>query len=92
VAPLLRKLADGLDSPPIRLRGRLASGGFLPAPDARQTIWPARAKVVDGQYELTLLPLASSGDSSGLTGANALLPLPANGLDPARLVEFIACD
>ena len=91
VAPLLQKLVTGIDSSPLRLRGRLAPGGPLPAPDARQTIWPARATIVDGQYELTLLTLASSGDSSGLTGANALLPLPANGLDADRPVDFIHC-
>ncbi len=91
VAPLLQKLVTGIDSSPLLLRGRLAPGGPLPAPDARQTIWPARATIVDGQYELTLLTLASSGDSSGLVGANALLPLPANGLDPDRPVDFIHC-
>ena len=91
VAPLLQKLVTGIDSSPLRLRGRLAPGGPLPAPDARQTIWPARATIVDGQYELTLLTLASSGDSNGLVGANALLPLPANGLDPDRPVDFIHC-
>ena len=91
VAPLLRKLVTGADAVPLRLAGRLARDSHRPAPDARQTIWPARATVVDGHYELTLLPLASSGDSSGLVGANALLPLPANSLDPAQPVEFISC-
>ncbi|MEI6106954.1 MAG: molybdopterin molybdotransferase MoeA [Opitutae bacterium] len=92
VAPLLEKFATGLDAIPKQLRGRLAAGGALPPRDARQTIWPARAAIVDGQPELTLLTLASSGDGSGLVGSNALVPLPANGLDPAQPVEFIACD
>jgi molybdopterin molybdotransferase len=91
VAPLLHKLATGQDAPPPRLRGRLAPDSPLPAHDARQTIWPARATIVDGLHELTLLPLASSGDSSGLAGANALLPLPPKGLDPTEPVEFIDC-
>ncbi|MDQ5977763.1 MAG: molybdopterin molybdotransferase, partial [Verrucomicrobiota bacterium] len=90
-APLLQKLVTGLDVGPPRLHGRLAPGGPLPPPDARQTIWPARVTVVDGEHQVTLLTLASSGDSSGLVGANALVPLPANGLDAARPVEFIPC-
>jgi len=91
VVPLLRKLETGGEATPLRLAGRLAPGSHRPTPEARQTIWPARATVVDGHYELTLLPLASSGDGTGLAGANALLPLPANGLDPAQPVAFISC-
>jgi molybdopterin molybdotransferase len=63
----------------------------LPPPDARQTIWPARVEFVEGEPHVTLLTLASSGDSSGLVGANALVPLQANGLDPAQPIEFIDC-
>lgn len=91
VAPLLRKLETGTDATPPRLTGRLAPGAQPPPPDKRQTFWPCRATVVNGVYELAPLPLASSGDSSGLVGANALLPLPANSLDPAQPVEFIPC-
>lgn len=91
VAPLLLKLATGLDAAPPRRRGRLAPGGPLPPPDARQTIWPAHVTIVDGEPLVTLLTLASSGDSSGLVGANALVPLPSTGLDPAQPVEFIDC-
>lgn len=91
IAPLIQKLVSGLDAMPLRMRGRLAPSGPLPPPDARQTIWPARANLVEGEYHLTLLTLASSGDSCGLAGANALLPLPPNGLDPAQPVEFIPC-
>jgi molybdopterin molybdotransferase len=91
VAPLLQKLVTGLDAAPPRLRGRLAPGGPLPPPDARQTIWPAHVTVVDGEAHLTLLTLASSGDSSGLVGANALVPIPPTGFDPAQPVEFIDC-
>ncbi len=91
VAPVLRKLETGIDAIPPRLTGRLAPGATRPAPDQRQTFWPCRADIVNGIPELTPLPLASSGDSSGLAGANALLPLPANNLDPAQPVEFIPC-
>jgi molybdopterin molybdotransferase len=75
VAPLLRKLQTGVDAAPPRLTGRLVTAAKLPAPDARRTFWPCRAQVVNGVHELTPLPLASSGDSSGLVGANALLDL-----------------
>jgi molybdopterin molybdotransferase len=91
VAPLLAKLQTGFDVALPRLTGRLAPGSKAPSPDARRTFWPCRAAVSNGMHELTLLPLASSGDSSGLVGANALLPLPANSLDPAQPVEFIPC-
>lgn len=91
LAPLLRKLATGIDAAPVLLRGRLAANSPPPQPDARQTIWPARVTILNGEHQLTLLPLVSSGDSSGLVGANALIPLTANGLDPSRPVEFIPC-
>lgn len=91
VAPLLQKLQTGRDTPLPRLAGRLAAGTKAPLSDARRTYWPCRAIVANGVHELTLLPLASSGDGVGLVGANALLPLPANSLDPAQPVEFIPC-
>ena len=91
VAPLLQKLQTGLDPTPLRLTGRLAPGTKLPPTDARRTFWPCRTTIVNSGHELTLLPLASSGDSSGLVGANALLPLPANSLDPAQPIDFIPC-
>jgi molybdopterin molybdotransferase len=91
VVPLLQKLATGLDPAPARRRGRLAPGSPLPPPDTRQTIWPARTQTTEGHYEVTLLPLVSSGDGSGLVGANALVPLPAEGFGPGQAVEFIDC-
>ncbi len=91
VAPLLQKLQTGVDPILPILTGRVAAGSRLPPPDARRTYWPCRATVTGGGYELTLLPLASSGDSSGLIGANALLPLAGNSLDPTQPVEFIDC-
>jgi molybdopterin molybdotransferase len=93
IAPLLQHLETGRPAAPARLTGRLASGDGLPPPDARQTFWPCRASIVDGVHELTPLPLASSGDSSGLVGANALLPVPPppGRLTAGQTVEFIPC-
>ncbi len=93
VAPLLQHLQTGAAAEPTRLQGRLAAGSTFPPVDKRQTFWPSRATIVAGAYELTPLPLASSGDSSGLVGANALFPLPPSGtnFDLNQLVEFIPC-
>lgn len=91
LAPLLRQWQTGRAAPFPRLTGRLAAGHHLPPPSPRSTFWPARAEIAAGGFEVTPLPLASSGDSSGLVSANALLPLPANGLDAAQSVEFISC-
>ncbi len=93
IAPLLQHLQTGLAVAPNRLAGRLAAGSRLPPADLRQTFWPCRADIVNGAYELTPLPLASSGDSSGLVGANALLPVPPppGSLTAGQTVEFISC-
>lgn len=91
VAPALQKLQTGADPALPRLTARFAAGARAPAPDARHTFWPSRTAISAGGYELTPLPLASSGDSSGLVGANALLVLPENRLDPGHAVEFIPC-
>ncbi|HKB56517.1 MAG TPA: molybdopterin molybdotransferase MoeA [Lacunisphaera sp.] len=93
LAPLLDHLQTGSALAPARLTGRLASNGQLPLPDTRQTFWPCRAVITNGTYELTPLPLASSGDSSGLVGANALLPVPPppGNLASGQSVEFILC-
>jgi len=93
VAPLLRHLQTGQTAPLERLPGRLAAGSRPPMPDPRPTFWPCRAALDGGTYEITPLPLASSGDSSGLVGANALLPLSVgNGsLQAGQPVEFILC-
>jgi molybdopterin molybdotransferase len=89
--PLLAFLQTGRISEAKRLIGWIAVDRRGPAPDARQTFWPCRAAIVNGIHELTPLPLASSGDSSGLVGANALLLLPANHLSPMHPVDFIPC-
>lgn len=93
VAPLLKFLQSGHAAPPERLPGQLAANTRLPPPDARQTFWPSRAVLHAGRYELTPLGLASSGDSSGLVGANALLPVPPppGNLTAGQAVEFFFC-
>ncbi len=93
IAPLLQHLQTGAAAEPPRLTGRIATGSKFPSADARQTFWPCRARIAGGTYELTPLPLASSGDSSGLAGANALLPVPPppHTLDASQPVEFISC-
>ena len=93
VARLLTFLETGVAPTHARLVGRLTPDHWLPPPDTRQTFWPCRAVPVDARFELTSLTLASSGDSSGLVGANALLPLPLVSRDPdnPRVVEFIPC-
>ncbi|MBI2517243.1 MAG: molybdopterin molybdotransferase MoeA [Opitutae bacterium] len=91
VGPLLDHLQTGTGAASALLTGRLAPGAKLPPPDTRHTYWPCRAVIRNGASELTPLSLASSGDGSGLVGANALLPLTANSLDPAAPVGFIPC-
>jgi len=92
VGPLLQRLQSGATAGPTRLVGRLARQSWLPSADARQTFWPSRVSVVNGAYEIAPMPLASSGDSAGLVGANALLVMPSTpGLDTEKNVEFILC-
>lgn len=101
IAPLLDFLQTGIAAPRPLLPGSLAPYTRLPPPDPRPTFWPCRSVLVNGQYELTPLAIASSGDSVGLVGANALLSMPptsadssANsfgGLLPGDTVQFILC-
>jgi molybdopterin molybdotransferase len=92
LVPLLDHLQSGSACPSSRLTGQLV-GGRLPPPDVRPTFWPCRAVIAGGGYQLRPLPLVSSGDSIGLVGANALLPLPSppNSLLAGQSVEFILC-
>ena len=56
---------------------RLAEA-FNHRPDARETFWPGRVAVVNGELVVRALRWQSSGDVTGLTGANALLQLTSN--------------
>ncbi|HYC71761.1 MAG TPA: gephyrin-like molybdotransferase Glp [Opitutaceae bacterium] len=93
VAPLLRALEDGRGAPRPRLTGRLARPDHLPALDGRATYWPCRVEAGAGGAEVTPLPLASSGDSAGLAGANGLLPLPpgARSVAAGQEVSYLPC-
>jgi molybdopterin molybdotransferase len=44
----------------------------------RETLWPARLEMVEGQVRLTLLRWQSSGDLTSLSAANALVRIPPN--------------
>jgi len=52
--------------------------GFKHRPDSRETFWPARVEIQNGELVVRALRWQSSGDVTGLTGANALLQLSGN--------------
>ncbi|HSY17480.1 MAG TPA: molybdopterin molybdotransferase MoeA [Candidatus Acidoferrales bacterium] len=56
---------------------RLAES-FNHRPDPRETFWPAQVGIQNGELVVRALRWQSSGDVTGLTGANALLQLGAN--------------
>jgi molybdopterin biosynthesis enzyme len=65
-------------------------------PDARETFWPARVEIQNGELVAHALRWQSSGDVTGLTGANALLqfsggmPAPKAGeLVPVLMLEVL---
>jgi molybdopterin molybdotransferase len=81
VAAALKRLTgaepDGICS------GMLA-GKIEDAPNARETLWPARVKLENRHARLTPLRWHSSGDVTCLAAANALIRVPAeSGLLPA---------
>ena len=51
-------------------------------PGTRETFWPARIEIKNGELVVRALRWQSSGDVTGLTGVNALLQLPANAKTP----------
>lgn len=92
LAPLLAFLETGAAPTRASHTGRLAPDFQPPPADSRFTCWPCRATLRDDGYELRPLPLASSGDSSGLVGANALWPIPpGTALAPGQPVRFLSC-
>ncbi|HVU18511.1 MAG TPA: molybdopterin molybdotransferase MoeA [Candidatus Didemnitutus sp.] len=93
IAPFLRALQGHAAPRPVSVRGVLANFDFLPPPDPRPTYWPCRATISAGTPELSLLPIASSGDATGLVGANALLPLPggAGTMQRGQPVDYFPC-
>jgi len=55
---------------------------FESKPVGRETFWPARIEIQKGELVVRALRWQSSGDVTGLTGANALLQLDANATAP----------
>ncbi len=67
---------------------RLAEN-FESKPGDRETFWPARVGIEDGGLVVRPLRWQSSGDVTGLAGANALLHLPA-GAKPPKAGEGVS--
>jgi molybdopterin molybdotransferase len=53
-------------------------------PNPRTTFWPATISIASGQLLAKALRWQSSGDLTGLAGANALIHLPPNSPPPAQ--------
>jgi molybdopterin molybdotransferase len=62
---------------------------FEAKPGARETFWPARVEIENGELVARPLHWQSSGDVTVLAGANALLQLPA-GTEPPEAGEHIS--
>ena len=67
---------------------RLAEN-FETKPGARETFWPARVEIQNGELVARPLHWQSSGDVTALAGANALLHLPA-GAQPPKAGEGVS--
>ena len=72
------------------LRGKLATR-LDDAANPRETLWPARLELADGQVRLHPLAWSSSGDVTCLTEANALLRVPpnCNEMETGSEIEFL---
>ncbi len=76
VRPALAGL-EGREAIPRPLRARLA--GTLPAVAGRRSFFPARIAIADsGEYDVHTLSWHGSGDSLGMTGANAIIERAPN--------------
>jgi molybdopterin molybdotransferase len=51
---------------------------FAAEANERETLWPARTEMAEGEVRLTLLRWQSSGDLTSLSAANALVRIPPN--------------
>jgi molybdopterin molybdotransferase len=58
-------------------------------PDARETFWPARVEIQNGELVVRALRWQSSGDVTALAGANALLQMDA-GAEPSKAGEGVS--
>ena len=66
---------SGADTAPGFLEGILADDSCAEAND-RETLWPARTAIVEGEVRVSLLRWQSSGDLTSLANANALVRIP----------------
>jgi molybdopterin molybdotransferase len=76
----LEKLSGANESWPL-VKIKLAEH-FEFRPDGRETFWPARTEIRDGELAVRALRWQSSGDVTGLTGANALMQFAGNSPAP----------
>jgi molybdopterin molybdotransferase len=92
VSAAIRKLHG--DSRSALLRSGRLENDFNFRPDPRRTFWPCVARWTAGGYQLAPLPFVSSGDVTGLSGANALLPISPGEkfISASRPIEFLLCD
>jgi molybdopterin molybdotransferase len=58
-------------------------------PDDRETYWPARVEIVNRELVVRPLRWQSSGDVTGLTGANALIQLVGTVPQPGEVVPVL---
>jgi len=56
----------------------ILSADFATEANERETLWPARMAIAQGEARLTLLRWQSSGDLTSLSRANALVRIPPN--------------
>jgi molybdopterin molybdotransferase len=80
VRPALEKFSGASVSWPLA-KIRLAEN-FEAKPGGRETFWPARVEIQDGELVARPLRWQSSGDVTALAGANALLQLAAGAESP----------
>jgi molybdopterin molybdotransferase len=92
VTAAIRKL-HGVSRPAPLRSGWLDQDAAFRA-DPRLTFWPCVAQWAGGGYRLVPLRFVSSGDVTGLSGANALLPISPGEkfISASRPVEFLLCD
>ena len=76
VVPLLQACAGGKNVEPELLRGIL-NGPLPDEPVGRETFWPAKAVLREGEVHLHPGRFLSSGDLIGVAGMNALIHLPS---------------
>jgi len=82
VVPLLQACAGEREVEPQLVRGIL-SGPLPDEPVGRETFWPAKAVLRDGDVHLHPGRFLSSGDLIGIAGMNALIHLPSEKPVPA---------